>query len=212
MRKILYMVGLSLVLLLNACGDIDEKNDREVTSNKEVDSNEQDVVEEEEQEEGIEVDKGLLSVEVTLPASFFEDEDIEEVIEEAKADGVSKVTKNEDGSLTYTMSKSKHKEMLSEMKEEISKYVEELENDDDFPSIKEIAYKKNFREFTLKVEKEVFENSFDAFATLGIGFMGMYYQVFEGGDLEKNKITIHLQDISTGETFDSVVYPDALEE
>ena len=102
--------------------------------------------------------------------------------------------------------------MLSEMEESISEYVDELENDDDFPSIKEVSYKRNFQEFTLKVEKEVFENSFDAFATIGIGFVGMYYQVFEGKDLEKNKVTIHLQDASTGENFDSIVYPDALDE
>lgn len=196
-----------LVGLLAACSP---DNPSENTGNN-VENAEEKQVEEEEQE-GIGVDKGLLNVEVTLPASFFEGDDIEEVIEKAKADGVSKVTKNEDGSLTYKMSKSKHKEMLSEMEESISEYVDELENDDDFPSIKEVSYKRNFQEFTLKVEKEVFENSFDAFATIGIGFVGMYYQVFEGKDLEKNKVTIHLQDASTGENFDSIVYPDALDE
>lgn len=196
-----------LVGLLAACSP---DNPSENTGNN-VENAEEKQVEEEEQE-GIGVDKGLLNVEVTLPASFLEGDDIEEVIEKAKADGVSKVTKNEDGSLTYKMSKSKHKEMLSEMEESISEYVDELENDDDFPSIKEVSYKRNFQEFTLKVEKEVFENSFDAFATIGIGFVGMYYQVFEGKDLEKNKVTIHLQDASTGENFDSIVYPDALDE
>lgn len=33
MKRILYVLGVLSVLLLGACGDIDEKNDREVTSN-----------------------------------------------------------------------------------------------------------------------------------------------------------------------------------
>lgn len=204
-------IGVLLLLLglLAACSSDNQSENEGNNADAEVEDT---GVEEKEQEEGIEVDKGLLNVEVTLPASFFEGDDIEEVIAEAKAAGVSKVTRNEDGSLTYKMSKSKHKEMLGEMEESIIEYVEELENDDDFPSIKEISYKKNFQEFTLKVEREVFENSFDGFATLGLGFTGIYYQVFAGGDLEKDKVIIHLQDVSTGENFDSIVYPDALEE
>ena len=43
---------------------------------------------EETNEEGINVDKGLLNVEITLPASFFEGEDIDTVITNAKKDGV----------------------------------------------------------------------------------------------------------------------------
>lgn len=170
------------------------------------------VVEGSEEKKNVAVEKGLLNVEITLPASFFEDDDIDEVIESAKADGVSEVTKNEDGSLTYQMSKTKHKEMLKEMKESILEYVDELENSDDFPSIQEVTYKKGFKEFTLTVDKEIFENSFDGFATLGLGMIGMYYQVFEGGNLEKSKVTVHLQDASSSEIFDTVVYPDALDE
>lgn len=62
------------------------------------------------------------------------------------------------------------------------------------------------------MEKEAFENSFDGFAALGLGMSGIYYQLFDGVDMDKNKVTIHLKDDSTGEVYDSIVYPDALEE
>lgn len=63
MRNILYTLGVSLVLLLGACGDIDEKNDREVVSNNEKAVQEQeDVAEEGTQEEETEERKEEKSV------------------------------------------------------------------------------------------------------------------------------------------------------
>ena len=38
---------------------------------------------------------------------------------------------------------------------------------------------KSFSKFTLIVDKEAFENSFDGFAALGLAMTGMYYQAFE---------------------------------
>jgi len=54
----------------------------------------------------VSVDKGLLDVEVTLPASFFDGQDIDKVIEKAKSDGVKEAKKNADGSVTYQISKA----------------------------------------------------------------------------------------------------------
>ena len=66
------------------------------------------------------MDKGLLNVEVTLPASMFEGEDMDSSIAEAEKEGI-KVTRNDDGSATYKMSKGKHKEMMKEMEAELQK-------------------------------------------------------------------------------------------
>nr|WP_245698302.1 hypothetical protein [Sporosarcina ureilytica] len=162
--------------------------------------------------QGMEVEKGLLNVEVTLPPLFFEGENIDEVIANAKAEGIKDVKKNEDGSLTYKMSKAKHKEMLDEMKDTIIEQVNELETGEDFPSIQTVSYHKAFKEFTLQVDKEQYENSFDGLATIGLGLVGVYYQVLDGTDIEQTKVMIHLEDAATGEVFDSMVYPDALDE
>lgn len=65
-----------------------------------------------EDKSSIEVDKGILNVEITLPASMFEGQDIDETIEEAKKDGIKEAVKHDDGSVTYKMSRSKHNEMM----------------------------------------------------------------------------------------------------
>lgn len=165
-----------------------------------------------EEESGIEVDKGLLNVEVTLPEMFFEDENVEEMIEESLAEGVKDATQNEDGSVTFKMSKKDHKKMITKMAEEIEGTVNEISNDENFTSITDITFNKTFTEFTMVVEREVFENSFDGFAVLGLGFSGMFYQVFSGEDIENAIVTVHIEDEATGEVFEEVVYPEAFEE
>ena len=159
----------------------------------------------------IEVDKNLFSVEITIPATMIADDDPEQIKAEAeKEDGVSKVTINNDGSLTYKMSKAAHKRMMNEMKENIGKTIEETVSSGDYPSIKEIKANSACTVFTMIVDRESFENSFDGFATLGIGMGSMFYQAFDGANAETIKTTIHFEDSNTGEIFSTAIYPDDL--
>lgn len=194
MKKILLLAFMSLVVL-TACN-----KDESTTVEKTID--------ESNKSEKIEVDKGLLNVEVTLPASFFEKQDINTVIENAKAEGVKEVTQNSDGSLTYKMSKGDHKKILSEMGESIEQSMKEMKTSGDFASIQDVKANKSYSEFTLIVDKTKFENSFDGLATLALGATGMYYQVFNGSGADRAKVTVNFEDGSTGEIFDTTVFPD----
>jgi len=60
------------------------------------------------------------------------------------------------------------------------------------------------------VDRAAYENSFDGFAALGLGLQGMFYQAFDGVPSDKLKVTINIQDESTGEIFNTVVYPDQM--
>ncbi len=216
MKRMLYLFLILVFIPLAACSSSDETaNKVEKSDDKTVEQaeeNEEEPKEKDAKEKGVEVDKGLLNVEVTLPPSMFEGEDIDAAIAEAKADGVKEVTKNDDGSLTYKMSKSKHKEMMKEMKTSISQSVNEMKTSGDYASIKDITFNDSFTEFTVIVDKEAFENSFDGFAAMGLGFSGMMYQLFDGADPDEYKVSISIADEATQEVFDEVVYPDALEE
>lgn len=119
-------------------------------------------------------------------------------------------TVNADDTITYKMSEAKHKELMTEMKNNLVEYSNQLIADGDFPSIKEITYDKNFTEFSMVVDKEAFENSFDGFAVLGLGMAGMFYQLFDGVDSEHLDVAIHSVDESTGER--TVNYPEDLED
>lgn len=160
--------------------------------------------------EKLEVEKGLLTVEITLPAAMFTDKDADTVIAEAKKEGVDEVVSNSDGSFTYKMSKAKHKEMLEAMETNILGTIEETKTSEDFTSIEDVTYNKDFTEFTMVVDKAKFENSFDGFAAMGLGISGLYYQTFKGVKEDKVKATIIIKDIASGETLDTIVYPDDL--
>ncbi|MDW0115033.1 hypothetical protein QT711_17875 [Sporosarcina saromensis] len=205
MKKKQLAILLLSIFTLVACSSKDDANEK-------GDSGKQEENKTEETSGSVAVDKGLLNVEVTIPASFLEGEDIDVVVAEAKEDGIKEVTKNDDGSVTYKMTKAKHKEMMQEMKTNVTEYVDELVNNEDFASIMDIKHNKDFSKFTLEVDKEAFENSFDGFAAMGLGMTGMLYQLFNGVDSEKLNVTIDTVDHSSGEVFGTVSYPEAFED
>ncbi|MFP3427189.1 hypothetical protein R0J88_19400, partial [Pseudoalteromonas sp. SIMBA_162] len=75
------------------------------------------------------------------------------------------------------------------MEEDINQDIEELKSGEDFPSIKDVKKNNSYSEFTIVVNREKFENSFDGMASIGLGLSAMFYQVFSGVDDEKAKVT-----------------------
>lgn len=194
MKKVL--LGLSLAtLMLAACGDDTEKE--QATAKK---------------EQGVEIDKGLIDVEITLPASFFEGQTEEEIKAEATADGVKDVKVNEDGSVYYKMSKSTHKKMMKEMESGILESIDELVNSEDYTAFKAISYNKDFTEFDVKVDLEAYENSFDVFGIFTLVFSGTFYNAFDGKSTDDLKITINIIDEATNELINTSVFPDDYED
>lgn len=207
MKKLLSLIIICILFtMISACGQEKTNNSNSTDSNSERNDKEST------EEKSIEVDKGLLNVEITLPAFLFEDQDINAVIAEAKNEGVEDVKQNADGSLTYKMSKSKHKEMMKELEEGLMESIEDAKNNEDYVSIKDVTHNKTFSEFTVIVDQEKFENSFDGFAAFGLGLSGMYYQLFNGVNPEDYKVTIFIKSEATGEVFNTIVYPEALNE
>lgn len=199
MKLTRFFIMLFVVMLLVACSDNnDQSQDTEESTNE---------------ESGIEVDKGLLNVEITLPASLVGEEGMEDFEASMKETVDSDITLNDDGSVTVKMSKSDHKKMLEELKEEFVASVDSIIEDESFVTIQDITYNKDLTNIQMIVsDQESFENSFDGFATLSLGIGSLFYQAFDGKDLTKDKITIEIVDQSTNETIHEIIYPDVLDE
>ena len=194
MKKLLFGLAVSS-LLLAACGNDEE--DKESNADK---------------EQGIEVDKGLLDVELTLPADLFEGQTPEEIEASAKEQGVKEVRVNEDGSVYYKMSKADHKKMMSELETSIKESMDELVTSGETPSLKEIKYNKDFTKFDVTVDRAAFENSMDGFMIYAFALSGTYYNAFNGKNADDLKITINMIDAETNETFSTTVFPDDMED
>lgn len=159
-------------------------------------------------QKSIEVDKNLLTVDITLPASMFEDfgglDDLD--LEKYKAEnGFINAVKNNDGSLTVTMTKSQHKEVMSEMAESVKNKFSELVADKDTPYLKSIAHTDDFKKITVRVERAGYENAFFDITPFVIGFSVNMYQVFAG---EEFKVEIVVCDDANGDEIETIIYPD----
>lgn len=144
--------------------------------------------------------------EITLPASLFGDEDAGTLI--AETEGRDDLTVNDDGTITYRMSKAEYETMREDARENILQTLEEIKSGSNFASIKDVTHNDSFTEFELTVDKAAYENSFDSLVGMTIGFSGAFYQLIEGVPNGETKTTITVKDEATGEVFDTVVFPN----
>jgi hypothetical protein len=183
---------LSTILLLTACGS-SNKADEAVPSSS--------------AEQGVEVDQNLLSVDVTIPASFYEDnpQTQEELQKNSDDNDLGKATLNEDGSVTLRMSKAQHSKFLEEMKVGFDEIIQQTVNDQ--PEIfSEISYNNDVTKFVVVVDKDKFKDDFGAgFIGFALAFQGMFYQAFNGNT--DPQVLIDYKDQETGEVFDTSKWP-----
>jgi len=152
-------------------------------------------------EQKIQVDKGLLNVKVTLPASLFKDSQStnEEIEINAKAQGIKNVIFNEDGSVTYEMSKDTHKKLLDEFKKSIDDSIKEMLSDSEgTSSFVSIEYNNNCSEFNVMVDSSKY-NEWENLIALGFYYQGLFYQCLQGTDPDNAKVIVNFIDKDTGE-------------
>ena len=151
-------------------------------------------------------------VELTLPASFFEDEDMSgfDAGAYAEENGFVDAKLNDDGSVSIKMSKDKHKEMVAEMAKTLAKNFSDMIESADMPFIKDVRYSDSFDSVSLVVDKDIYDTyGFVAmFIPLTIYMQTSMYQILAG---EETRCVISFVDAATNETIESVTYPDALE-
>ena len=158
----------------------------------------------------IEVDKGLLTMEVTIGKNFFEDETPEEIMEDAKEEGYLDCTINEDGSVTYKMTKIQHKAKLKEFKEDLDETIAELLNGEDkVESFVSIDYNKDLTRFDIYVDSTKY-SSWDSLYMLTFYLTGSYYQSFAGVDSDKIDVLVTMIDNETKEELSSGTYKQFL--
>lgn len=160
----------------------------------------------------IEVDRGLLSVEVTIPASLAEEANIDQVVADFAEDGIriTDARRNSDGSITYKMSRADHRRLLTTLRESFEETF--AETSADFPSVQSITFNSDLTRFRMVVDRAAFENSFDGFVVFLPLFAAGIYAAFDGRDPEGMRIEIDYVDAATGQVFDTFIAPDDLQD
>ena len=152
------------------------------------------------------------TVEIDMPKEFLQlggEEFDYTLTDEQKAKGFTNIKKNEDGSATYTIKKKDYDKYIQELRQTAKQGIDELTKDGSFASIKNIAYNDNLSKITITANKSGFENGLDSLAVFSCGLSSTMYQMY---DIDApGKCTIEVKDSTTGEVFQTTVYPDALE-
>lgn len=148
----------------------------------------------------IDVEENLFDVEITLPAEYVESTTQEEVDQAAEEAGVHSATLNEDGSVTFTMSKSQHAALLEEVRASIRQSLDEMVGSEDYPNITAIETNDDFTEFTVTTTSTELSLG-EGLSVMGYYLYGGMYGIFSGETPEN--IHVDFVNADTGEILQS---------
>lgn len=210
MKKVLYLPLLCVVLSITACGG-SSTNDKNETSLAEttattISTTEQSVPEKEtSSSNNLEVEKGVFDVTINIPAEYVGETTQDELDKKEKEEGYKAVL-NDDGSVTYTMTKKQHKEMMKELEESFNKTLSEMVASEDYPNITDIKTNSNYTEFIITTKSNELDLA-ESLSTLAFYMYGGMYNMFNGTPVDN----VHIEFINadSGDIIDSMDSKDS---
>ncbi|MCR5088131.1 MAG: hypothetical protein K6C08_01295 [Oscillospiraceae bacterium] len=130
----------------------------------------------------IETENGLLYVFITLPAELVGSDSTQKSIDANAGETYTSGKLNEDGSVTYKMTRKQHKEMLESVAESIEEAMEELVESPDY-AFTRISHSDDFTVFDVYLSTE--EIGFaESFMVLGFYMYGGMYGLLLGHEAD----------------------------
>ena len=126
----------------------------------------------------VQVENGLLYVTVTIPSDLAGEEITQDELDANKGDHYTSATLNEDGSVTYKMTKKQHKAMVNDLHIQFDKAIEDLINDDTY-NIDSVSHNSAYTEFDITLSTESLGLT-DSFSVLLFYLYGGICEIFTG--------------------------------
>ena len=133
----------------------------------------------EEETTSIEVEKEIFDVQLTIPADLVGEITQDELDQICEEKGYESATLNADGSVTYVMSRSQHKELMNQTKETIEQGLDDIVNSDDYPTITKIDTNSDYTKFTITTTSTEL-NLIESITVLQFYMYGGMYNSFNG--------------------------------
>lgn len=180
MKKILLiLLVLSMFITFAGCSSNDS-SDVETSSPLESETVEDSLREDEDELSAIgdvEVENGILTVSITLPASLVKDVTQEDLDNDTS--GTYQSAKlNDDGSVTMKLTKTQYKEMLASISQELDACIKEISESDDY-NIDKVEHNDDFSKFDVTLSTDEV-GLYDSIASLAFYMYGGMYQIFKG--------------------------------
>lgn len=164
--------------------------------------------------DSLQVDENLLTVEYTIPASFYKDSDqtAEEAVQEMIDSGnYIDVVINDDGSITAKQTKAKHEAALLEYKQDVDETINSyLNGENKVESFVNIEYSDDMDEFNVYVDPTNY-SEWDGIYALAFEMSGYFYQLMNAVPEDQMDVIVNFINNDTGEIMDSASLRDMLE-
>ncbi len=150
----------------------------------------------------IETENGLFFVSITLPADFVGEEVTQESIDANAGTNYTSGKLNEDGSVTYRMTKAQHRAMLDSISQSIEDSLKEMTESDDY-AFKEITHNDDFTSFDVTLTTEELGIT-ESFMVIAFYMYGGMYSIFTGKqkDITVNYYSSNGDLLNTGSSAD----------
>ena len=208
MKRFLALVlSVSIIASLTACGGSADTNagsssasqsSAEAVSSESVDGINDSAWDELESVGNIQTENGILTASITIPAELVGDEMTQEELDANAESSYISAKLNEDGSVTYKLTKQQHKAMLDDFVETMDQSIQEMLDSEDY-AFTDIKYNDDYTQFdvTLSTDEVGFA---EGFAALAFYVYGGMYGIFSGHTADN--ITVNYYD-SNGNLIDS---------
>ena len=152
-------------------------------------------------EDGMNVEKNLFSVTLTYPASMVDEGTTQDSLnDEIKGiDGIKSATLNEDGSVTYIMTKAYHKQIMDDMAQTIDESMAEMVGSADYPNFTKVEANEDYTVFTVTTKSKSLSLD-ESLSLLQFYTEGAFYSVVSGNDADS--IHVDFVNADTGEVID----------
>lgn len=154
----------------------------------------------------VKVEKELFDVNLTIPSDFVGETTQEELDKVAEEKGYKSVTLNEDGSATYVMTKSQHKDMMQSTSDSIEESLSEMIGSEDYPNFTSIEHNDDFTEFTVTTKSAELDMN-ESFSVMPLYMYGGMYNIFNGTPADN--VHVDFINADSGEIIESSDSDDA---
>lgn len=198
MKRIVVSVLLSS-LILSACSrtaSTQTFNDDTLSESTETEMND---LSELEAMGDVKIEKKIFDVKLTIPKEYVE-ETQEELNKTCIDKGYKSITLNDDGSATYIMTKSQHKELMGEMSENINASLNDLIGSEEYPNFTDISADSNYSKFTVVTKSKELDMN-ESFSVLMFYMYGGVYNIFNGTPIDS--VNVEFVNADTGSIISS---------
>lgn len=148
----------------------------------------------------VEVDKGLFNVTITIPKDYVEDLTDEDLKSAVNEKGFKEAKRNDDGSITYVMTKAQHKEMMQGIRDGLNQSLDEMIGSEEYPNITKIEHNDNYTDFTITTTSTELGLS-ESISVLGFYMYGGLYNIYNGTPVDN--VHVDFINSNTGENISS---------